>query len=187
MTIYDTNPLYILTTGSRDYTDAALVSAALRSIYAMVPDYHAPSGIVVRHGDGRGADQLVDQQARALGWATHKHPAQWDTYGREAGMRRNREMARAENHIAVAFPLHPLPDYGERMPGSVGTWNTVFLAAEQKLPVFVVWGSQLWPYNDEAKEHLMQHLTRHNIDHMLTSHPGDKISMSISDLLEYSG
>lgn len=187
MTIYDTNPLTILTTGSRDYTNAAIVQAALRSIYAMVPVHHAPSGVIVRHGDGRGADQLVDQQARAFGWATYKHPADWDTYGREAGMRRNREMARADNHIAVAFPLHPLPDYGQRIPGSVGTWNTVFLAAEQELPVFVVWGSQLWTYNQEATDHLHEHVQRYNIAHMVIRHDEQKHAIELNDLLTYSG
>ena len=44
-------------------------------------------------GGARGADKLGEQLAKSYGLKLTIFPAQWDTYGKAAGMIRNKEMA----------------------------------------------------------------------------------------------
>lgn len=52
------------------------------------------------HGAARGADRAVAQAGLQLGWPVLAVPAQWDRYGRGAGMIRNGQML--EQAIAIA-------------------------------------------------------------------------------------
>ena len=52
------------------------------------------------HGGARGADQAVAQAGYRLGWPVLEMPAQWQRYGRGAGMIRNGQML--EQAIAIA-------------------------------------------------------------------------------------
>ena len=84
----------VLVTGSREFTDAVVVDAAL--------DIAAPD--IVVHGAARGADSL------AAAWCgRHPNvyeiavPAKWDTLGRSAGMARNAVMLRLQPTLVLSF------------------------------------------------------------------------------------
>lgn len=68
-----------------------------------------------READGEtfwGADWLADRHAEARGWFVIRYPADWNRYGKAAGMIRNTTMVRAANaHVWAGFLL----------PGSTGT------------------------------------------------------------------
>lgn len=100
----------VLVTGSRDWTDEAVIHQALSSL---------PAGSSVIHGAARGADTIADRVAKSLGFAVRSYPADWPKYGKPAGMIRNREMLEKERpDLVLAFP----------MPGSKGTWGMVRIA-----------------------------------------------------------
>lgn len=51
---------------------------------------HQPD--VVIHGNARGADKLADLAARSLDIPVEVYPAEWDKYGKPAGVIRNQQM-----------------------------------------------------------------------------------------------
>lgn len=81
---------------------------------------------VVISGTARGADALGEQWAQRNGIPVERFPADWNTYGRSAGHRRNAEMAaRAEALIALWDGT------------SNGTKGMIDLAKKRGLRVFV--------------------------------------------------
>lgn len=73
--------------GSRTFDDYKLLSDELDK----VNNLFGISEIV--SGTARGADSLGERYARAHNIPVKRFPAQWDTYGKSAGYRRNMEMA----------------------------------------------------------------------------------------------
>lgn len=87
----------VAVTGGRDFTDAALVNAALTDIRP---------GMLIE-GGARGADTLCREWAMAHGVQPMTMPALWDAHGKGAGHRRNAamiEIARRLGAVVVAFP-----------------------------------------------------------------------------------
>lgn len=87
----------ILVTGSRTWTDADVILAALREHAAGATD------VVVVHGGAAGADRLADQIARERGARVERHPADWARHGRAAGFLRNQKMVRLGADVCLAF------------------------------------------------------------------------------------
>jgi hypothetical protein len=119
-----------LTTGSRDWTDRAIIHDAL---------VHLPSDVILVNGGQMkildrakriysGADCLVSQYALVHGLEIHEEPADW-SQGLGAGPRRNREMyARWKPDHVTAF----------RLSGkSAGTDHMVKVALDGGTPVKV--------------------------------------------------
>lgn len=104
----------VIVCGGRSYTDYSRVVEVLAEL---------PEDAIVVHGDARGADRLAGMAAAALGLRVEAHPAEWDRYGRAAGMIRNRAMLAAGAHLVVAFP------------GGKGTAGMVRLARKAGVPV----------------------------------------------------
>lgn len=95
----------ILVTGSRDWTDAAVIENA---ILTAVDDYQRNSfarvaRTTIVHGGARGADSIAESVARKHLFQVECHPAAWDTRGRAAGVIRNSEMVSAGADICLAF------------------------------------------------------------------------------------
>lgn len=71
-----TRPRRILVTGSREWTDPAVIARAisgyLRSVGTSIGGAW-PFPVIV-HGGARGADQFADSIARGWGWAPEPHP-----------------------------------------------------------------------------------------------------------------
>lgn len=111
--------LAVAVTGSRRWTDRLAITSALEAL--------EPFLAVVIEGGAPGADRIAGQWAaqaryRGIGWV--RFPADWKTYGKAAGPRRNAEMVAwllgAEDRCDwqpyyLAFPL----------PDSKGTWDMV--------------------------------------------------------------
>ena len=111
--------MVVLVTGGRDYADEARVIEVLSDL---------PPGSVIVHGDARGADRLCRDVGFALGFTHRPYPADWDAYGRAAGMIRNQQMLdeNPDIELVIAFP------------GGVGTGDMVRRAEKQRLPILYV-------------------------------------------------
>lgn len=83
--------------GSRDFSDYALLQRVLERV-----ELGAKRIDTVLSGTARGADQLGELWAKLNCRITLRFPAQWDSYGRSAGILRNREMAKHAEQL-VAF------------------------------------------------------------------------------------
>ncbi len=88
----DLKPKSIIVTGGRDYTDWERVHA---SIKCENPDF-----IVV--GDASGADAFTRAYAQKHKIELKVYNADWDTYGKSAGPKRNRKML-TENKDATVL------------------------------------------------------------------------------------
>lgn len=110
-----------LVCGGRDYSNGHRVNEVL--------DHIAPDLVI--HGAARGADSLAGVWAHLRGVACIPFPADWQGYGKRAGVIRNEHMAdalevlRREGHetVVVAFP------------GSRGTAHMVTTAFARKFRV----------------------------------------------------
>lgn len=97
----------ILVTGSRDWTDEAVIAAAIRDALGS----NAVERVTLVHGGARGADAIADavwksliQQGMNL-LPAKVYAADWDRYGKSAGHRRNAEMVNDGADVCLAFPL----------------------------------------------------------------------------------
>jgi len=114
----------ILVTGSRRWTDHDLV----RHDLSKLPRHFncRPDQVIIVNGIARGLDSIARAIALELGMQVEDHPADWDTYGKAAGHRRNRAMVEAGAVGAIAYPL------GE----SKGTRGCMALCATAGIPVW---------------------------------------------------
>lgn len=113
--------LRLIVTGSRKFTDAALIRQAI----AAAREQYGP-GLVVVHGAAPGADRLADKASRELGLAVDPNPADWtgpcrascrpghrrrrwsgSTYCPAAGVYRNQAMLDAGAGAVIAFLVDP--------------------------------------------------------------------------------
>jgi hypothetical protein len=92
----------ILVTGSRDWDDTATIYQALSEARGDTPH----DQIVLIHGAARGADRIASRYADAMDWSNESHHAEWDKYGKRAGIMRNLQMVNAGADICVAFILN---------------------------------------------------------------------------------
>lgn len=74
--------------GSRSFDDYELMKKLL-SIFVLKD----PVGITLISGTAKGADTLGEKCAKEFGWEIKRCPADWDKYGKKAGIIRNEAMA----------------------------------------------------------------------------------------------
>lgn len=110
--------------GSRTITDWQLVAAAVAASGFRVTE--------VTSGGARGVDLIGERWARARGIRVRRFPAQWDLYGRSAGMRRNLSMARDAAAAPEGGCLVAVWDGVSR-----GTGHMIDLARQHGLAVYV--------------------------------------------------
>jgi hypothetical protein len=72
-----------------------------------------------------GVDLLAHHAAVEWDWTVEPHPADWDRYGKRAGMIRNADMVDLGADICLAFPG----------TSSVGTWDCIRKAANAGIHV----------------------------------------------------
>lgn len=91
----------VLVCGGRDYNDRAKVFNTLDRLFKSGgPDYCE----MLIHGGARGADSLGGEWARSHGIPEVIVPANWDYYGKRAGLERNHWLLQLEPDAVVAFP-----------------------------------------------------------------------------------
>jgi hypothetical protein len=114
--------LVVMVTGSRDWTNCRLVCENLDRF--SIGELH--------EGAARGADACARRWALSRGVTSFRHPADWTTFGRSAGPRRNIEMHKTANaDVVVAFK----DDFGAT---NGGTEHMVSLAWDSGTPVWHV-------------------------------------------------
>ena len=102
----------VIIAGGRDFNDFILLESNLHKIFKQLADeklisaYINESNIEIICGKARGADTLGEQFAKTYNIPIKYFPADWDTYGKSAGYRRNTEMAKyakENNGVLIAF------------------------------------------------------------------------------------
>lgn len=114
-------------TGARKDQDTNLMTHALHHIGASLYANGAQI-ITLVHGAARGADTLAGNIGAQLGYSIEAHPADWNTYGKKAGIIRNQHMVNLGADVTLAFPI------GE----SRGTRHCMRVAELARIPVINV-------------------------------------------------
>lgn len=116
-------PIRLIIAGGRDFTDQSI---AVKSLGEMFPDTDKDDVEIVS-GGARGADKVGELIAESNNISLKLFPADWDTYGRSAGFRRNVDMAEYSTHLLAFWD-------GK----SGGTKHMINIATERNLIVNVV-------------------------------------------------
>lgn len=126
--------LRIIVAGSRDFKDYLLLRNTLMNYLEVMDDADVvdnPSQVKFISGTAKGADTLGEQFAYTYEYEVVRFPADWNTYGKSAGYRRNAEMAKyASEAYGVLFAFWD----GK----SKGTKHMINLAKRYGLEVHVV-------------------------------------------------
>jgi len=113
--------------GSRDFPQLELAARFIRDVPHILWPQAMREEIEILEGGARGVDQLAGMIAKDEGFGLRVLPAQWDKYGRSAGMIRNEKLAQ-EAHALLAF-----------WDGkSRGTEHSIELARAKGIPVVLV-------------------------------------------------
>lgn len=83
----------IAVVGSRDFKPLSLVESFIQGL---------PDDSIIISGGARGVDSIAERAAKNRGLQTIIYPAQWDKYGKAAGMMRNTDIIK-DSDIVVAF------------------------------------------------------------------------------------
>ena len=114
--------------GGRNFDNYALLE---KECYAILCNYGDKSDIEIVSGCANGADKLGERFANDFVLKVIKFPADWDTYGKSAGYKRNEQMAiyaKEQDGVLVAF-----------WDGkSKGTKHMIDLARKHKLTVHII-------------------------------------------------
>lgn len=86
----------VIVCGSRNWHDRDRISDRL----ALLP---GEDDTTIVHGAAKGADRISHQEAQKLGLLVEAHPADWDRYGKRAGLVRNEHMAELGADLCIAF------------------------------------------------------------------------------------
>lgn len=114
----------IVIAGSRgfdDYTHLCEYMEAFEEVYGIVPE---ETEFVC--GEARGADTLGKKWAQERGYEVVSFPADWDTYGKSAGYKRNEQMAQYATCLIAFWD-------GK----SKGTAHMIRLAEEHGLNIYI--------------------------------------------------
>lgn len=90
----------VLITGSRNWEDERTIWNELDHFYGI----HGSGLVIVHGGCPSGADTIAEAWASEFDDVrTEVHPADWERFGRSAGMRRNAEMVKLGADVCLAF------------------------------------------------------------------------------------
>ena len=117
----------IIVCGSRRWTNRQVIADILNQL-VLTNGWRYPDPVVVHGAARRGADRLVEDEAGKAGLLTEPHPADWERFGKGAGVIRNEEMAALGAVLCVAF-----------WDGvSTGTRDMLDRAAQHGIPTLVI-------------------------------------------------
>lgn len=114
----------VVVCGGRNFNDYDLLEQKLDFFLANLDK----SKIDILSGCARGADTLAIKYAEKRGYKVYRFPAEWDRYGKEAGIVRNTMMAGSGSHC-VAF-------WNKK---STGTLDMINKAKQQGLVTSIVY------------------------------------------------
>jgi hypothetical protein len=88
----------VLVCGGRDYSDQ-------ERVFAVLDKFHAEAGIdVIIEGGARGADHLASDWSFQRGVRKERYDADWQAYGRMAGLRPASPCFECRPDLVIAFP-----------------------------------------------------------------------------------
>ena len=105
MRVIKMNELRIIIAGTRSFNNAHLLIRILNKyLCGLVDDGIITSNEMIKFisGTARGADQLGEQFAKACKCEVVRFPADWNKYGKSAGIIRNHEMGNYADYL-IAF------------------------------------------------------------------------------------
>lgn len=109
----------VLVCGGRDFENFTAVDNRLEKLDR--------EGLVIIHGDAKGADTLAGDWAHMNYISCWKFPANWPKYPKAAGPIRNKQMLdEGKPDLVIAFP------------GSKGTAHMIKIAKEAGIPVEMI-------------------------------------------------
>ena len=122
------NELRVLVCGGRDYSNVEQLYKVLDRVDGSweSADSTGPISTIIS-GHARGADQLAEKYANEKNIPLEIYPAQWDVYGKSAGVIRNQEMLD-----------EGLPDLVVAFPGGKGTAHMVKIAQKANVMMLQV-------------------------------------------------
>ena len=122
------NELRVLVCGGRDYSNVEQLYKVLDRVDGSweSADSTGPISTIIS-GHARGADQLAEKYANEKNIPLEIYPAQWDVYGKSAGVIRNQEMLD-----------EALPDLVVAFPGGKGTAHMVKIAQKANVMMLQV-------------------------------------------------
>lgn len=115
----------VIIAGSRSFSDYVTLQAACDNILSQKRMTHT---IVIISGTARGADTLGEQYAHERGYTIERFPADWQQYGKTAGLVRNRQMADNADALIVFWDSQ-----------SKGTKNMIMEAKKKGIAVRVIY------------------------------------------------
>ena len=86
----------VVIAGCRDYNN---YDEAKRYIDYCLSNVRKENNIVIVSGCATGADTIGERYAEENGFEVEKYPADWKTYGRSAGPKRNKQMAEVSDYV----------------------------------------------------------------------------------------
>ena len=92
----------VIVAGGRDFADYSKLSATLENFRNVIWKENIADDIEIVSGGARGADSLGEQWARKNHVGLIVFPADWDAYGKKAGIIRNEQMGEYADGL-IAF------------------------------------------------------------------------------------
>lgn len=86
----------VVIAGCRDYNN---YDEAKQYIDFCLSNIKKENKIIIVSGCASGADAIGERYAEENGFKVEKYPADWKTYGRSAGPKRNRQMAKISDYV----------------------------------------------------------------------------------------
>ena len=86
----------VVIAGCRDYNN---YDEAKPYIDYCLSNVRKENNIVIVSGCASGADAIGERYAEENGFEVEKYPADWKTYGRSAGPKRNKQMAEVSDYV----------------------------------------------------------------------------------------
>lgn len=117
---------FIVITGSRYWKNKSLLHYAMQDT--------RESNITFVHGGAKGADTFAQEVCEEEEYDVITVPAEWDRYGKKAGMIRNKLMLDTYYpELVLAFP----------MPDSIGTIGCINEAIKRQIDIQIIYDREL--------------------------------------------
>lgn len=129
-------PFAFLVAGSRDYTNYAEFARITDHLLSQVAGKY---DLIVFEGEARGADTLAKKYASEKGYKLAPYPADWDLYGKAAGLWRNEVMTSEVSLYPKKAALFFVDDVPNNQT-SRGTWHCISQAQDRGIPL------KIWNY-----------------------------------------
>lgn len=127
-------PVRLIVAGSRTFKDVALFKSVLEELLS---NFNRGEVELVSGMASAGPDKMVVDYAKDFKYPLKEFPADWNAYGKSAGMRRNAEMANYATHLLAFWD-------GE----SSGTANMLDVAGKKGLGRYAIY------FDREAQDNL---------------------------------